>query len=692
MDFYVNEIGSPSRNIGDTADLLLNANITTTILDTMASMVCVTDLDYNLLYVNRSLSEFYGFDRGECLNRKCYKTLFNYNAPCPQCVYPELLPDKDSYPSHDTIYLWDEQRDMWFSSKSSIIRWTDGSQAFLTTLNDVTMKKNYEDNLQETVEAAEAASLKKTAFLANMSHEMRTPLNAIVGLTELMLDEEVESYEQKNLEKIHIAGNTLLGIVNDILDISKVESGKLSLVVDEYDLPSLLNDVISLNIHLIESKPIVFHIDINENLPMLLYGDELRVKQMLNNLLSNAFKYTKSGLVTLSVNHEFMNADALWLSFKVADTGIGIRTDDVKKLFIEYYQADSKANRRIEGTGLGLAITKSLAEAMDGSISVESEFGKGSTFSVRIRQGAVNSEKIGIETVKSLQSFSYAKDRHKKYAKIIRPDLSHATALVVDDFSTNTDVVASMLHKYMMHVDCLHSGQAAIDRIKLGTPVYDVIFMDHMMPGMDGIEAVNFIRGINTEYAKTVPVIALTANATIGNEQLFLKNGFQAYLSKPLNIGKLDSVIRRWVVQKDDMPEQPLDHRNRKHIKSSQENGIILKIPGIDEEAGLSLYGEDMDIYLSALHSYAANVPTAIDKLRGVSAETLPAYAVTVHGLKGTSASIGAERLREKALILEKLSKAGDFHGVEELNADLIRDSERLVADIKKWLDDFGPS
>jgi CheY-like chemotaxis protein len=272
----------------------------------------------------------------------------------------------------------------------------------------------------------------------------------------------------------------------------------------------------------------------------------------LNNLLSNAFKYTKKGSVTLGVNGQRETAanggaDSVWVTFTISDTGIGIRTEDIAKLFSDYNQVDTRANREIEGTGLGLSITKKFVEMMDGKISVESKYGKGTTFRVRIRQGFVTDTPIAPETVENLRNFRYTDNKKQAQGKMKRTDLSYAKVLVVDDFPTNLDVAAGMLRKYKMQVDCVTSGQEAVDRIAAGDPVYDAIFMDHMMPGMDGVEATKLIRAQGTEYAKKIPIIALTANAVAGSEQMFLDNGFNAFLAKPFNVMNLDAVIQRWV-------------------------------------------------------------------------------------------------------------------------------------------------
>ena len=404
--------------------------------------------------------------------------------------------------------------------------------------------------LQMMEEESRNASGAKSQFIANMSHEMRTPMNVVVGLTDLMLEEEEPVNVKENLKKINTAGNTLLGLINDVLDISKIEAGKLELMPIQYDVASLLNDIITLNIIRIEDKPITFQLDIDEKLPCALYGDDLRVKQVANNLLSNAFKYTRKGAVTLGIRCEWESDENVWVSMYVSDTGIGIRPEDMGKLFSDYNQVDTRVNRKVEGTGLGLSITKKLVELMDGEVSVESEYGVGTTFRLRIRQCLVDDKTIGSETAENLRGFRYADNRKLIHEKLKRPTLSYARVLVVDDMQTNLDVAMGMLRKYKIQVDCVLSGLDAIERMTAGEPVYDAIFMDHMMPEIDGIEATKQIRALGTKYAQATPIIALTANAIAGNEQMFLDNGFQAFLTKPISIMNLDSIIQRWVRDK----------------------------------------------------------------------------------------------------------------------------------------------
>jgi len=540
-------------------------------------------------------------------------------------------------------------------------------------------------------EAAEKNSRYKSNFLANMSHEMRTPLNAIIGLTDLrMEDRELPGEIKRDLNKINNAGELLLGIVNDVLDFSKIEAGKLDLIQVDYNLASLLNDIITFNMIRIESKPVIFDVDISENLPDELHGDELRVKQIFNNLLSNAFKYTKEGSVTFRVECEKLDENDIKLIAVISDTGIGIRPENMEKLFSDYNQVDTKANRKIEGTGLGLSITKNLVEMMGGKITVESEYGSGSTFRMYIIQKPVNGKTIGRETAENLRKFRYTDNRQHASAGLVRPDLSGTNVLVVDDFPTNLDVAAGLLGKYKIHVDCLTRGKDAVEIIRKGEPVYNAVFMDHMMPEMDGIEATRLIRQLDSEYAKNVPIISLTANALTGNEQMFLDKGFTAFLSKPINIMQLDIIVKKWIRKKSRAEvylSEPLPSAAVIQEKPAIADAAI---PGVNMETGLELYGGETDILTAVMESFIVNTPEVLEQLRNVTEESLPDYAINIHGLKSVCATIAAEYISERAKRLEMMAKSGNLPGILAENSNLIKDTETLISNVKNWLKKKG--
>jgi signal transduction histidine kinase/FixJ family two-component response regulator len=551
----------------------------------------------------------------------------------------------------------------------------------------------------EMVQKILDANQAKSVFLANMSHEMRTPLNAILGLSELSLEaDRLNEEDYANLEKINNAGMTLFSIVNDILDISKIEAGRFELILVEYDIPSLINDSVTQSILHKGEKPIQFILSIEDALPSKLYGDELRIKQIINNLLSNAFKYTKEGAVELCVGSA-REGGTVWIDIIVRDTGDGISNDNLSKLFEDYAQINAKANRRIMGTGLGLPITKKLVEMMGGSISVESEYGKGSVFTVKLPQKYVSEAVIGPEVANNLRNFHHYEQKRKQDSKLARISLPYARVLVVDDMANNLDVAKGLMKPYGMQIDCMTSGPEAIEAIRNELPRYSAIFMDHMMPGMDGIEAVSKIREIDTDYAKNIPIIALTANAISGNEEMFLSKGFQSFISKPIELGHLDAVIRRWVrdIEQekfyskqqtpsagdtqdshsgDERPLLPADRRQPfdQHFLKDLPTGLK------NIEKGLYRFGGDKKLYLSIMRSFAYNTPPLLESAKSVNNGNLADYAIIVHGIKGTSRTICAEEVGAKAEALEKAAKAGDFAFVRDNNPDFIKSLEGLIS------------
>jgi CheY-like chemotaxis protein len=379
--------------------------------------------------------------------------------------------------------------------------------------------------------------------MATMSHEIRTPLNAIIGLSDIELRKSLDRDTMDAVRKIRGSGATLLGIINDILDISKIEAGSFEIIPVEYDTAELLSEAARLNMVRIGDKPIVFEFVPDEKLPTKFLGDELRIKQILNNLLSNAIKYTKAGKVRFEAATDGANA----LVCRVSDTGIGIKKEDMGRLFAEYSQLDTKANRKIEGTGLGLAITRMLLDLMGGNVAVESEYGRGSTFTVSIPQEIVDPAPIGAERAGKMARLDFSGEERPAEAPIPAALGKDIRVLVVDDVDINLEVARGLMEPYGFTVDCVLSGKEAVENIRAGEPRYDMVLMDHMMPEMDGLEAARIIRSLDGDYARQVPIVALTANALAGNEEMFLSRGFNGFISKPIDIARLDEMLKKLI-------------------------------------------------------------------------------------------------------------------------------------------------
>ncbi|MCL1902811.1 MAG: transporter substrate-binding domain-containing protein [Oscillospiraceae bacterium] len=655
-------------------------SILKSVFDSSPDLMFCMDLDFNYVQINKRMEEHFNVIEKDVIGKRDGEIL-----GVPADVLKKMLDTDKTVLTEKTAVMVEElvpnhKGDEVYFDTTKVPLWLgDEMIGILGTAHDVTLRKNMEEEIK-------AASRYKSAFLANMSHELRTPLNAIIGLTALMLEEENLPDEiRHNCESVCRSGNTLLSIVNDILDMSKIESGKLNLVPVEYHVPSIINDTSILINTYIGEKPIVFKLNINASLPGVLYGDEIRIKQIMNNLLSNAVKYTDEGVVELSISCERVVKDKALLTISVKDTGMGIKPDDVARLFEVYSRVDMESNRKKEGTGLGLSITRQLAEMMGGGISVESEYGSGSVFTVKFYQGLVNDTVIGETVSENLKSFKFNDDKQVAH-KIVRTDLSHARVLIVDDVQSNLDVATGLMKKYNLKIDCVLSGRAAIDKIKnKNAPVYNAIFMDHMMPEMDGIETANVIRAIGTEYAKNVPIIALTANAISGTEKLFFDNDFQDFLTKPIDIHRLDAVMKKWL--RVDLEQVERVVKEPDGVKANTDEIVI---PGIDVAKTLSLFGGSVEIFLTSIRSYASHSPALLDKLRSVTEETVKDIGViNAHGLKGSSSNISAENIRADAAVLEAVSRTGDFVKFKELSQPLIQQTEQLIERINSWLNEY---
>ncbi len=399
-----------------------------------------------------------------------------------------------------------------------------------------TIRENM-DEMERLMHEAEASNEAKSAFLANMSHEIRTPMNAICGMADMLLDEKLSEQGREYAVTIKSSGDGLLSIINDILDFSKIESGKMPITPEEYYFASLVHDVMGMMDVRVKDKPVELVAEISDDVPCKLCGDTGRIKQILINIMGNAVKFTHEGTVTLGISWQPGGADSGRLAFRVADTGIGIKREDIDKLFDAFEQVDMKRNRGIEGTGLGLSICKLLVESMDGHISVESEYGKGSTFRFDIVQGVIDATPC-----------EYSKNRKNVVRKQFAVDFKapEAKVLVVDDNKVNLRVAAGLLKKFGIVPDLVDNGRDCVDMIR-SREGYDLVFMDHMMPEMDGIEAAGLIRATGTAYTASLPIIALSANAVKDMEKQFLAGGMNDFLPKPIDMAALSALLRKWL-------------------------------------------------------------------------------------------------------------------------------------------------
>ncbi|MGN0336738.1 MAG: PocR ligand-binding domain-containing protein [Lachnospiraceae bacterium] len=494
----------------------------------------------------------------------------------------------------------------------------------------------------------ERAARMKSDFLANMSHEIRTPMNAVIGMAELALREDLPENARTYIRQIKASGHSLLAIINDILDFSKIESGKMDIVETEYEPLAVLHNVVSMIRTRIGEKNVQLMTDISQSLPTRLYGDSIRFQQILINLLNNAVKFTPKGHVKLLISVRESGENEIILHGEIADTGSGIKSENLEKIFSSFQQVDSKRNRNIEGSGLGLTITKQLLELMGGSIHVESVYGVGSTFVFDLPQKVIDATPADVsrldEAVEKI-------DAEFESFTFVAPE---ARILVVDDNAINLTVTKGLLEPLEMQIDTALSGREAIEKVQQN--MYDLVFMDHMMPEMDGVETTHEIRRRFPEYAD-LPIIALTANAVNGVQQMFQEEGLNDFVPKPMELKVLVNAVRKW------LPKEKLQMRRGEILDVKPQTVERIKLPQIgdlDMQAAYAKLGSEK-LFRSVLKEYYRVIGKKCALIQKYwDQHDRKAYTVEVHALKSASRQIGAMRLADAAERLEAAGNAGD--------------------------------
>ena len=558
----------------------------------------------------------------------------------------------------------------------------------LWLIEDIDKEKKERDALINLSERAFAASEAKSSFLSNMSHEIRTPINAILGMNEIILRESNDSEIISYAESIKTAGSTLLGIINDILDFSKIEAGKIEIISVDYDLSSLINDLVNMIQSRADEKGLALSLDFDKNLPKMLNGDEVRIKQVITNILTNSVKYTEKGIVTFSIKFKRVEEepDSVILLVTIKDTGIGVKPEDMKKLFAEFERIEEERNRNVEGTGLGMAITKNLLYLMKSNLKVESIYGLGTKFSFELKQKVIKWEPLGDYEA----SYKAGLKERKKYKeKFIAPT---ANVLVVDDNPMNLMVFKNLLKQTKIKIDTAINGDEGL--LLTQDNKYDLIFLDHMMPDKDGIETLQELKMQKENPNYHTIAVCLTANAISGAREKYIAAGFDNYLTKPINPDKLEEMLLEY------LPKEKVEEASKNNAEVAiQKEPPQASYKHMNIDMGLEYSGGMEDLFRSVIEIFCSLRDENKEKIqKAFDTGNWKNYTIFVHALKSTSLSIGGEKCSELAKELEKAgnvlknknSSESDKHEAEEYikshHAEAMEFYDELVEEGKRYL------
>ncbi len=525
-------------------------------------------------------------------------------------------------------------------------------------------KLKRDKRLKEELRMAQAQNRARNGFLSRMSHEIRTPINTILGMNEMILRESSDENIKGYAGDIQNAGKTLVSLINDVLDFSKIEMGTMEIIPLQYELGAMIGDLVNMISAKAESKKLKLIVDVNPDIPSLLFGDEIRIKQCCINILNNAVKYTEEGSVSFGVDWEKVDDNYIYLDFKVTDTGIGIKEEELEKLYRPFERIDEMNNRNVEGTGLGMSIVKNILSLMDSEVKVKSVYNEGSEFSFRILQEVIDGEK----TVSSYKDNAVSSEKRKKYETLFHAP--KAFILIVDDTPMNIEVIKGLIRDTRVNV---YTAESGIEALKLMTRFkFDIVFMDHRMPGMDGIETLNASTVMPGNLNMETPFVALTANVVSGAREMFMQNGFVEYLSKPVDPSKLESTIIKLLPEdkvifkgepgfSDYAPGYEDDDLYDEHAFELL-GSIDEKFVNIDE--ALKNCGSS-EVLINVIKDFYASIDSKADLIENLQkAKEIREYTIQVHALKSSARLIGALELSEKAKYLEDCGNDGNIREV----------------------------